>query len=253
MEVGGRRSQLPASNALVLYVGERWNPDTAGILRDGLRACRRDDAGLLVLILFKEGSLTAGGPDLRSELDRLSTSLEAPVLANEDVQGSWSAALGFRSGGGERAWRLISPRGGVTWMHDGRIAAEALGAALDGYLLPSPPPQAKQVRPHVEVGMPMAATALHPGFGDMMAEAESRCPPLPLGRFGSLGSIVAFVNLKADSSRAQLREIADRYAGSGDEFPSRCGRRRRRGYGSRPMPWATNSAWTSPRCRTRTA
>jgi hypothetical protein len=219
VQVGGKRSQNTVSNTLVLYVGERWNPDTAAILRDGLRSCRRDDAGLLVMILFKDGFLTAGGQELRAELDHLSASIEAHIVVNEDVQGSWSSALAFRSGTGERSWRLIGPGGGVTWMHDGRIAAEALGAALDGYLLPSPPPQARRVLPRVEVGSPIAATALHPGYIDLMVEAESRCPPLPLGRFGRLGSVVTFVNMKAASSHAQLREIADRYSGSGENSP----------------------------------
>jgi hypothetical protein len=219
VEVGRTNVRTSASNTLVLYVDERWSSDTASVLQDGLRTCRRADAGLLVLILFRDGALAAGGQDLRAELDRLAANLEAPILANEDVHGSWSAALALRSGSGGRAWRLISPGGGVTWMHEGHLSADMLGSALDHYLLPSPPPQAVSVQARVEVGMQLDTTALYAGYADLAAEAESRCPPLPLGRFGNLGSVVAFVNLKSESSHAQLRELGARFAQSGESSP----------------------------------
>lgn len=219
VEVSSRTARSSASNTLVLYLGERWNPDTATILSEGLRGSRRDDAGLLVLLLFREGTLAAGGQDLRAELDRLAANLEAPVLANEDVYESWSGALALRLGGGERAWRLISPGGGVTWMHDGHLSAEALGSALDRYLLPSPPPRTTPVHTRVEVGMQLAATALYPGWAEVAIDLESRCPPLPVGRFGKVGSVVAFVNVKAESSIRQLRELGARHAAAGENAP----------------------------------
>ncbi len=213
VEVGGAAADGEGANTLVAYVGDRWDPETAAALRDGLSACRRDDAGLAVLVLFREGLLEGLGSEGWDEFRELAKGLEAPLLVNEDVHGGWSASLRLPSERGEPAWRLISPRGGVTWMHDGRASADEVTAALDGYLFPSGAPSAEHQRPGLDLGSRVSPGALYSHFPGV---EEFACPPPPVGRgIGSL--VVTFAQSDSEASRAQVEQLRREQAESGEE------------------------------------
>jgi len=130
-EIGLLRVGVPevrdhASNTLVLYLADAWNANAASTLQAGLERCRREDAGLLVLVLFREGGLRDGDPELQSRLEELGEALAAPMLVSEDVRGAWSTALALPTRTAEPEWRLITPEGVVRWVHHGRADAELL-------------------------------------------------------------------------------------------------------------------------------
>lgn len=210
----GRTSDAAAANTLVVYAGDRWNGDTAKVLRNALRAVDRRDSGLLVLILFREGAIASGGEALRADLDRLAEHSEAPIMANEDVHGDWAKAFALESHNRGLSWRLLSPGGGVTWMHNGELSPEDLSHALEQFLLPSAAPQMRTLESRVKVGMQLASQSLYPTYTDIVADMERRCPPMPLDRLGNLGTIVTFVERKSVASHIQLRELAARAAQS---------------------------------------
>ncbi len=85
-----RRSGAGAANTLLIYVDEAWTGETAELLRGGLEACRRYDAGLGVLVLFREGVLDAEGPRVIPEIEKFTRQLGIPAHVNEDVNGGWS-------------------------------------------------------------------------------------------------------------------------------------------------------------------
>jgi hypothetical protein len=218
MDMAQRSGPVPAANTLLFYTGGRWDPETGAILRQGIEASRRRDAGLAVMVLFRDGLLATAGRRVAAEAEELTRAVGAPVLVNEDVRGTWSAALALPAETGKQAWRLISPGGGVTWMRDGHVRAEELSSVLDHYLIPSSPPKPELVRPRFEIGSLVSAAALHPGWAGLV-ELESRCPPPPLSRFGVTGAVVTFVQRGSASSHAQLRDLANRYRQDGEDQP----------------------------------
>jgi hypothetical protein len=199
-------------NTLVVRAGAEWNREMGVALRDGLASSRRRDAGLLVLILFPDGTLMRTGAELSAEFNELRAELEAPLVVNEDVGGSWSKALRLddseaRNRGLE--WRLVSPTGGMVWGHRGAITSDGLRSAVDDYLFPSPPPAVTPVDPGVAPGTRASALGVGARLGDYPIELESRCPPPPLGRFG-VGTVVAFVAKNSASSEAALRQLREK-------------------------------------------
>jgi hypothetical protein len=214
MEVEGA-PRSAAANTLLLYFERSWDREIASTLRGGLEGTRRDDAGLILLVLFREGVLGAVGSHLACEVEEIGRTLGIATLVNEDVRGGWNTAYALRAGSGELAWRLLSPGGGVTWMHDGRLAARELAAALDHYLIPSPQPKPGLVRHGVAIGMQVSAAALHPGF----RERDGNCPPLPIGRGIVASTVVSFVQRDSAASEAQLRKLSAQYGERGDESP----------------------------------
>jgi hypothetical protein len=219
VEAGGRREvDSVDSNTLLLYVGKRWDRETAATLMEGLERSRRDDAGLKVVVLFSEGSLGPGSSDVAAEVEHLSQRLGAHVVVNEDVHGAWSTAFALPHESGEQAWRLIAPRGGITWTHDGRIHGEILANALDHCLIPCAAPKPAMVRTMVRPGIQLAATAFDPGLTERLT-AENPCPPLNIGRAGYESSVVTFVQRASSSSQAQLRELARQMSEAGEDAP----------------------------------
>jgi hypothetical protein len=106
-EIGGPTTGGHGANTLLVRVGERWNREVAMSLRDGLASCRRRDAGMVVLVLLGDGTLMRADQDLMAEFNQLTAELEAPLVVNEDVHGSWAKALRMDSGfGHERATRV---------------------------------------------------------------------------------------------------------------------------------------------------
>ena len=209
-------SATTGSNTLLLYVDEQIDQDTMASLRRGLEATVREDAGLLLLVLFREGRLRAAAPGLETELHDLSAALGVATIVNEDVGGGWATAFALPSATGEESWRLLSPGGGVTWMLDGRATAAALASALDGCLIPSPPAKAVPIGLGIEIGAKVPAQALDPG---MFAVPDAHCPPIGIDRIGMAGSLVGFVRAGSAASMAQLRRLAARQGEPSDTGP----------------------------------
>jgi hypothetical protein len=221
-QVGGPRERGHGGNTLVVRAGEQWNREVAVALRDGLASSRRKDAGLLVLVLFPDGTLMRRGSEMAAEFGELVAELEAPMVVNEDVGGSWSKAL--RLDRDEDAadrrleWRLISPTGGVTWAHRGLATPRELATALDDYLFPSQAAAVSPVVPAVELGARASSLALGGRLSDHPLELDSPCPPPPLGRFG-VATDVTFVTRNSASSDAALRKLAAEHGGrTGEHF-----------------------------------
>jgi len=175
--IGGR------ANTLLIYADETWDQETASTLKRGLDACGRYDAGLHLLVLFREGVLAARGPGLIRQVEESARKSGIAVLVNEDVRGDWSRALALKTG--EPSWRLLSPDGAVIWTHEGHVAAERLTEALDNNLVPSPDATPVAFRLGSELEKLVAAIGVNPEF----FEQESHCPPIPLKRLGVGGTV----------------------------------------------------------------
>jgi hypothetical protein len=193
-----------AANTLLLYVDKAWDGATAKVLERGLHDCGRYDAGLALLVLFREGVLEAAGPGLIEEVESFAREQGIAVLVNEDVRGGWSRALDLRTGTGEPGWAILNPNGSAVWTHQGRIESETLTDALDTHLRRSPAPAPAAFREGIEIGSQILSTALNPGYAELV---ESHCPPLPLGQVGSGGAVIAFVQKDSASSSAELRSL----------------------------------------------
>lgn len=204
-----RDAGLPAgaagSNTLVLHVGSDFDAETSMALFEGLAQVKRRDAGLALLVLYGDGSLGTDRArealaDLAPRLRRLGTT----ATVNEDVDGSWAAALGVDDRDAT-AWRLLSPRGGVTWTHDGRADAETLALALGECLLPSGPAIIAVIdpwSPGISVDDIYGAA-----FGDLI-DTRSKCPPPALRRRLESGVAVSFVRAGSAASLETLRGLA---------------------------------------------
>ena len=197
-----------AANTLLIYADEIWSAETARVLTQALEGCGRYDAGLGLLVLFKDGRLGAPYQHLQEQVQEFARYIGISAFVNEDVGGAWSKAFKVRSGAGAPAWRLIAPDGVVTWSHDGQMSQDVLINALDVHLRRSPDPTPSAIRPRLEVGQLVTGGALSPGFLD---EVESHCPPIPLRRRGVTNSVVVFVQSGSVSSTAQLRNLSGRY------------------------------------------
>ena len=213
-EIGGPRTRGHGGNTLVVRTGDEWNREVAVALRDGLASSGRRDAGLLVLILFPDGTLMRSGAEVTAQFGELAAELQAPLVVNEDVGGSWSKALrmdGDEEAAGQRLeWRLVSPTGGVTWAHRGPTTPRELASALDDYLFPSPAAVVSPIMPRVEPGARASSLVLDAGLTEHLFEVESSCPPPPLGRFG-IATGVTFVKKNSAASDAALRKLAEEH------------------------------------------
>ena len=207
-EVGVPRAKGHGANTLVIRTAEGWNREIAMAVRDGLATSGRRDAGLVVLVLFPDGTLMRSGAGAMPEFTELSAELEAPLVVNEDVGGSWSKALRLDEGGagGQLEWRLISPTGGVTWAHSGPVTPRELGSALDDYLFPSTAFDVTAIMPGLGLGSRVSSLALDTGLIDQLVEVESRCPPPPFGRFGVVTD-VTFVTKRSAAMEAAIRKV----------------------------------------------
>jgi hypothetical protein len=204
-----------SANTLLLYVGRGWDQETTATLRGALERTRRHDAGLTLLVLFREGLLEAAGSGLVAEVEELGQHLGVATVIDEDVRGSWARAFGLGSPDAV-AWRLLSPHGGVTWKHEGRLDPDRLTHALDQGLIRSEPARPSLVRSGPQVGSRLRPGILDVPFRDI---GERRCPPLPLSRLGDVGSVVTFVRPGSASSERQLRELTARYDDARESTP----------------------------------
>lgn len=192
-----------------------WDEKNAAALQGGLEHCGRYDAGLAVLILFSEATFHAGGPHLIAKVEAFAHKAGVPAIVNADVQGRWSQTLGVRSQGVEPGWALISPRGAVTWRHEGRVNAETLGRALDNSLLESQDASPAAARTGLDVGS-QVIIGLDPSYFDFI---QSKCPPFLLSRGVTSNSIITFVQKIGSSSHAHLRQLSADYGQHGEKAP----------------------------------
>lgn len=221
-EVSGPDAVGHGANTLVVRVGDQWNREIGMSLRDGLANSRRTDAGMVVLILFNDGRLMRQGSDWVRELNSLSAELEAPMIVNEDVRGSWSKALGMdthEGEGEELEWRLVSPTGGVTWARSGQLEAAELSHALDNYLFKSPIPDIAPASPGITLGTRLSGSAFVSDvvghFTDV--DAVTACPPPPFGRLG-VETSATFVTKNSRASEAAVRKLASETSSGSEEF-----------------------------------
>lgn len=197
VDAGAGQTLSTPFNTLLHYVDAEPSPSTLAGLGEALRSANRSDAGVLVLVLFREGLLAAGGTRLATQLEEFAANVGAPVLVNEDVRAGWSAVLDLRAGSGVVATRLLTTDGRVAWAHQGPIDARALAAALRDHLLPSPPPSAEPVQLAVTVGEPA------PDFAFELTKDQR----LHLARLRGQPLMLCFVQAWSVSSRAELRQL----------------------------------------------
>jgi hypothetical protein len=185
------------SNTLVLYMHDEWNEAAASALREGLERCRSEMAGLLVIILFRDGLLSAAGADLQSRLKELSAGLPAPLLVNEDVRDGWSELLGIARRARRPSWRLLTPEGSVNWVHDGTLEAESLAAQLERRLVYCEPAGPAHIKPAIGIGARFNIDLVVPP-----------CPPVPLAHPGGSGTKVLFAQKEHAASLEYLSTFA---------------------------------------------
>ncbi len=203
-------------NTLIVYCEEAWDSEIIPTLRAGLERCGRDDCGLVLLVLLREGLLDSIESSPVRQVAEFAGEFGIAAIVNEDVGSAWSTMLGLKDDAEVQSWRLLSPAGGVTWMHSGRIGGDGLASALDQCLLPSPAPTLERIRgTTLDVGDRAPVVGLHSGIA---ATGAAHCPPLPLGRLGK-GSVVAFVRGDSRASEALLEELAARHPQDGDQSP----------------------------------
>jgi hypothetical protein len=216
------RARGTGSNTLLVSGDKALGPRSLSTLKHGLELITRKDAGLSLIVLFAPGALDPAGREA-AEIQALGAEVGVPTLVNEDVGGAWSAVLVL--GRGDRpSWRLISPGGGVTWMHDGPLDAERLASALDHCLIASPPPLLEDIQPDIQLGAQLSAGVLDlvhrdPALHGPAAGTRRDCPPLPVHRPGLGGSVISFVQPASRSSDVTLRALADRYGQDGAAGP----------------------------------
>ncbi len=205
-----------STNTLVAFIGERLDERTASTVDRGLKACRREDAGLVVMLLFADGALSASAGALGPDVTEIVSRLEAPTILGEDVDGGWTRALALPADPSEPAWRLLSPSGGISWMHDGAIDDGELAGALDGYLFAGSPATPVATSVGLQAGSRIDRDWFRP------TQVRRDCPPPP-GLFSqsvnARNRVLVFVQPGAPSSTAQLkllRRATDRTASDRD-------------------------------------
>ena len=183
-------------NTLILYLDDEWDDDAATALTAGIEGCNRRFAGLLALVLFRDGTLDSPRDGLRERVSRLAETLAAPLLISEDLNERWSSYLGFGADARKPNWRLLTPEGAVAWSHDGALDAGELAEGLAKYLQPSNPAQAEVAELGLAVGERLK----------VILTSGDDCPPIPLQRRDTPGVKVAFVDTGA-ASAAAMKEL----------------------------------------------
>jgi hypothetical protein len=212
--IGAGAPPAPAANTLVVRVGERWDRETAATLAEGVRTCGRYDAGLSLLVLFRDGALDGGGRQAVAEIEEMARGLGIGVHVNEDVQGTWSRTLAL---GNEpvAGWAMLSPEGTAVWTHRGPLSGETLASALDTHLRPTADASVSPLGPHREVGELVDGHMLNPDLFDETAQ----CPPPPYGIRGPGTAKVTFVQKGSAASLAELKGLVAGGAGADGERP----------------------------------
>jgi peroxiredoxin len=131
------RSPDITTNTLLHFVGETADEGSLRAISQALRTSGRSDAGVLVLLVLREGMYERLGREYAETARALGQDLHGvQVMATEDIHGSWSRVFDVRAG---TATRLIDARGRLAMRHDGPVDGAALAAALAQHLVPSLP------------------------------------------------------------------------------------------------------------------
>jgi hypothetical protein len=186
-------------NTLILYLDDEWDDDAVTALTTGIEGCGRHFAGLLALVMFRDGSLDSPRDGLPEKMNRLMEALVAPLLITEDINERWSSYLGFKADVGKPNWRLLTPGGVVAWSHDGTLDSGELAEALVKHLQPSNPAQAEILELGLDVGERLK----------IILTSGDDCPPIPLRHRGTPGVKVAFVDTRPASAVA-MKELQAR-------------------------------------------
>jgi hypothetical protein len=211
------RPAAGAANTLLIYVDRAWESETADTHGGALEACRRYDAGLGILVLFRSGILEADGGRVIASIERHARKLGIAAHVNEDVHGDWAKALDLRTGSGQPGWAIVTPDGVAAWTHHGRIGAHDLATALDTHLRRAPDVRPAPHDSAVEPGMRLGAVVAYQDYGDLVAQLEPDCPPAPLFLPNVNKTVLAFVQRDGGASGAQLRRLAARAAPATEE------------------------------------
>jgi len=209
---------VSAANTLVVFVHEGWGDGDRRTLIDGVARCTRQDAGLLVALVYPEGGLDPSIGDAAERVRAVGERLEAPMVVSEDVHGSWSHALLVDGAGEGPRWRLLSPDGGLLWKEDERIDAADLAAVLDGCLYACPPASPTGARVAVELTPPVVAGILDVGHHFRPGVLEQPCPPhggMHVADIPKVVSSVSFVRKDAASSMAEVDRLRAANEGRG--------------------------------------
>jgi hypothetical protein len=224
VDVTARHARAVGTNTLLVVVPEAWDDAAEATLVEGLAGCDRKDAGLLVMVLLRDGALADGG-ELNVRLGALADRLPAPLLVNEDVDGAWSRAFAVNSA--QVAWRLLGSDGGVLWMGEGPVSAEHLTGVLDRNLYPCPPATPVALDENLEELFESPAMLGwlfdHHHVLDPAAPRErAKCPPWVTVQPGELRDVVAevsFVRQGEVSTANELERMRNDHGHKGADDP----------------------------------
>jgi peroxiredoxin len=188
---------IPSCNTLVHYVDNPAAAPMIGLLVDALKRANRDDPDVFIVVVFREGLLAAGGPDLGAQLSSFAEKGNAPLVVTEDIAGGWSKVFELPTGHGVSATRLITPDGRVAWAHDGPLNEDTVLSAMIDHLRAGELPHAAAVATSLKVGEPMPDFEVNLAAGD--ATRFSRL------RDGE--AIICFIQKWATPCIAQLRRL----------------------------------------------
>jgi hypothetical protein len=210
----GRNPALSGQvNTLVALVDADHGPDAVKVIIDGLEACRRYDAGVTALILFREGALDSLGADHAAELEGKLREAGIPGHVNEDVGATWAETLGIPELPEGLAFALITPEGTVPWKAQNLSATEGLGVVLDDHLRRAADHKPTGYSPKIPVGWRLSAALQTFDLGDILDLEESPCPPIPTAQLAAKDKVFAFAHIGSESSLANLHNVAKTYGG----------------------------------------
>jgi hypothetical protein len=211
-----------SANTLVVFVHDRWTDDDARTLVDGVAACTRQDAGLMVVLVLGEGAIDPSAADDPTGVRAVADGLEAPLAVHEDVDAGWSTAFDVASDNGAASWRLLSPDGGMLWKKDDPVEPSELAAVLDGCLSPSAKATTSAIQVDLEWGPTALATLLDVGYRRRPGVDDYAYPPFTGMRPADMASVVStvsFIRKDAASSTTELDRLRADNAGRGERDP----------------------------------
>ncbi len=188
---------VPPFNTLIQRVDVASVSPALAVLGEAVRTAERQDAGLLIVLLFGDGTLTAGGPQLPRDIQAFAKAVGRLVLTAEDVHQGWSSALELQSGRGRETSWLIDACGEIAWRHQGAVSAPALAAALRDRLISSPPPRTVCLTPTLGAGDRVPEVTINLPLEQRVHTADLQGHPL----------LLCFVLAWAPSSLAWLKRL----------------------------------------------
>jgi hypothetical protein len=219
LEVTARGESAGGPNKLVVYLNERWDERAETTILQGVSRCRRDDAGLLVIVVFRQGLMSGAGGQFARHLFEFAERLPAAMIATEDVDGTWADAFSVPAAS-HPVWRLVSPGGGMLWTKDEELESDELSGVLDSCLYPTAPAQAGAVQAdlHDSLFTPAAIGAIfwHPH------RERPHCPPgsgIRTTDFVKVASKVSFVRKDSSAAAELLSRLREEHSEQSEDDP----------------------------------